>query len=71
MFIIFRSWFPCIDSFNELCTWKIEVSVDATMTAVAPGELIDTQMSNDGKLTTFYYELGIPTSACNIAIAVG
>ena len=62
---------PCIDSFNELCTWKIEISVDSTMTAVAPGDLIETRLSPDGKLNTFCYELGIPTSACNIGLAVG
>lgn len=68
---IFRMWFPCIDSYNELCTWKIEVTVEAMMVAITAGELIDTVTSSDGKEKTYVYELNVPTSACNIALAVG
>ena len=68
---MFRLWLPCIDSYNELCTWNIEVAVDPMMTAIAPGELIEANLSVDGKEKTFYYELNVPTSACNIALAVG
>lgn len=64
-------WFPCTDSYNELCTWKIEVTTDALMTVITSGDLTDTKLSPDGKLKTFYYELGVPTSASNIALAVG
>lgn len=66
-----RLWFPCIDSFSELCTWRIEVCVDAMMTAVSAGELVESALSMDGKQKTFYYDLSVPTSACNIALAVG
>ncbi|KAF6025697.1 TAF2 [Bugula neritina] len=66
-----RMWFPCIDSYNELCTWKIEVTVEAMMVAITAGELIDTVTSSDGKEKTYVYELNVPTSACNIALAVG
>ena len=27
-----RLWFPCVDSYNELCTWKLEFTVDESMT---------------------------------------
>lgn len=66
-----RQWFPCIDSYNELCTWKIEVTVDSAMTAVCSGELVESSLSTDGNQKTFFYELNVPTSACNIAMAVG
>ncbi|XP_067931725.1 transcription initiation factor TFIID subunit 2-like [Watersipora subatra] len=66
-----RLWFPCVDSCNELCTWKMEITVDAMMTAVAPGELIEAVVSADGKEKTYFYELDVPTSACNIALAIG
>lgn len=33
------AWFPCVDSSSELCTWKIEVTCETTLTAVCSGEL--------------------------------
>jgi len=36
-----RLWFPCIDSLSEICTWKIEVTADADMLVVCPGDLAE------------------------------
>lgn len=36
-------WFPCINSSNEPCTWKIEVLVDKDFTVVASGNLIEVE----------------------------
>ena len=36
-----RLWFPCVDSFSELCTWNIDVTVDKDMVAVSCGELTE------------------------------
>ena len=33
-----RLWFPCIDSFCDLCTWKLEFTVDESLTAVSCGD---------------------------------
>ncbi|XP_078698884.1 transcription initiation factor TFIID subunit 2-like [Branchiostoma floridae x Branchiostoma belcheri] len=66
-----RLWFPCVDSYSELCTWKLEFTVDAAMTAVSCGDLVDTVFTADSKKKTFHYVLSIPTSAPNIAVAIG
>lgn len=39
--LLFRLWFPCIDSLSEVCTWKIEVTADTGMFVVCPGELVE------------------------------
>lgn len=66
-----RLWFPCVDTFSEPCTWKLEFTVDKAMTAVSCGELVDTVYTPDLKKKTFHYMLTVPTAAPNIALAVG
>ena len=36
-----RLWFPCVDTLSELCTWKLEFTVDESMTAVSVGDLVE------------------------------
>lgn len=66
-----RLWFPCVDSFAEPCTWKLEFTVDENMTAVSCGDLIEVVYTPDMRRKTFHYNLNIPTCAPNIALAVG
>ena len=66
-----RLWFPCVDSYNELCTWKLEFTVDESMTAIASGDLLEVVYTPDLKRKTFHYSLNVPTSATNIGLAVG
>jgi len=66
-----RLCFPCVDSFSEPCTWKIQLTVDAAMTAVSCGDLVETVYTTDLRRKTFHYTLTIPTAAPNIAFAVG
>ncbi|KAG9510630.1 Transcription initiation factor TFIID subunit 2, partial [Fragariocoptes setiger] len=66
-----RLWFPCIDSFNEPCTWHMEYTVDAHLTAISSGELIQSVLSQDKRKKTYKYELRTPTSAFNIGLVVG
>nr|CAB3266794.1 transcription initiation factor TFIID subunit 2-like [Phallusia mammillata] len=66
-----RLWFPCIDTYSEPCTWKLEFTVDETMTAVSCGDLVETVFTPDRKRKTFHYILSIPTAAPNITLAVG
>ena len=40
-FISCRLWFPCVDSYSELCTWNIDVTVDKDMVAVSCGDLTE------------------------------
>ncbi|XP_006814911.1 transcription initiation factor TFIID subunit 2-like, partial [Saccoglossus kowalevskii] len=64
-----RLWFPCVDSYSEPCTWKLEFTVDATMTAVSSGDLIETVFTPDMRKKTYHYVLNVPTAAPNIALA--
>ncbi len=66
-----RLWFPCVDSFSEICTWKLEFTVDESMTAISCGELLEVVYTPDLKRKTFHYALGVPTAAPNIGLAVG
>jgi len=66
-----RLWFPCIDSFADPCTWKLEITVDKHLTAVSCGELSDIIMTPDLRKKTFHYSLNIPVCAPNIGMAVG
>ncbi len=60
-----RLWFPCVDSQSELCTWRLEFTVDESMTAVSCGELVETVYSHDMKWKTFHYVINTPTSGKN------
>ncbi|KAG5887800.1 hypothetical protein JTB14_019391 [Gonioctena quinquepunctata] len=66
-----RLWFPCVDSFAETCTWKLEFTVDEELTAVSNGDLIEVVYTPDMRRKTFHYSLNIPTCAPNISLAVG
>ncbi|BFZ20925.1 hypothetical protein BsWGS_23965 [Bradybaena similaris] len=66
-----RMWFPCVDSFSEPCTWKIEVTVDRQMTAVSSGDLVSVEYTEDMTEKTYHYFLSSPVAAPNIALAVG
>ncbi len=56
-----RLWFPCIDTLSELCTWKLEFTVDESMTAVSCGDLVDVVATPDMKRKTFHYVVNTPT----------
>ena len=66
-----RLWFPCVDAMSELCTWKLEFTVDESMIAVSCGDLVETVYTPDLKRKTYHYVLSVPTAAPNIALAVG
>ncbi|KAI4499551.1 hypothetical protein M0802_005447 [Mischocyttarus mexicanus] len=66
-----RLWFPCVDSFAEPCTWKLEFTVDDTMTAISCGDLVEVVFTPDMRRKTFHYVLNTPACAPNIALAVG
>ena len=60
-----------MDSYSEVCTWKLELTVDMYMTAIAPGDLIETVYTTDLRKKVYRYFLGVPTAAPNIGVAVG
>ncbi|CAG0909928.1 unnamed protein product, partial [Cyprideis torosa] len=65
-----RLWFPCLDAYSEPCTWKLEFTVDESMTAVSCGELLETTFTPDLRRKTFHYHLEAPTAAPNIGFAI-
>lgn len=69
--VLSRFWFPCVDSYSELCTWRLEFTVDASMVAVSCGDLVETVYTHDMRKKAFHYVLTIPTAAPNISLAVG
>lgn len=66
-----RLWFPCVDSFAETCTWKLEFTVDEDMTAISNGDLNEVVYTPDMRRKTYHYSLNVPTCAPNISLAVG
>ncbi|KAL7642103.1 UNVERIFIED_CONTAM: hypothetical protein RMT77_007977 [Armadillidium vulgare] len=66
-----RLWFPCIDAYNEVCTWRLEFTVEESMVAVSCGELLEIVYTTDMRRKTYHYVLNIPTAAPNIGLAVG
>lgn len=66
-----RLWFPCLDSYAEPCTWKLEFTVDEEMTAVSCGELTEVILTPDSRRKTYHYVVSTPVCAPNIALAVG
>ncbi|XP_060655277.1 transcription initiation factor TFIID subunit 2 [Drosophila nasuta] len=66
-----RLWFPCVDSFADPCTWRLEFTVDKNLTAVSCGELVEVIMTPDLRRKTFHYTVSTPVCAPNIALAVG
>jgi len=37
----YRLWFPCVDTYTELCTWSLRFVVPSNMAAVSCGELTE------------------------------
>lgn len=66
-----RLWFPCVDSYAEPCTWKLEFTIDEKLTAVSVGDLVEVVNTPDRRCKTFHYVLNTPICAPNIALAVG
>lgn len=65
-----RLWFPCIDSYSEVCTWELEFTVAAALTAISCGDLLGIYHA-EGQRKTYHYYLSVPTAAPNIGLAVG
>lgn len=66
-----RLWFPCVDSYAEPCTWKLEFTVDENMTVVSCGELVEVMMTQDLRRKTYHYVVSTPVCAPNICLAIG
>ncbi len=59
-------WFPCLNSYNEYCTWKIEVIVDEDLTVISSGSLIETELINFKTIDNCSMDLSTNVSQTNI-----
>lgn len=64
-------WLPCVMSYSEPCTWKIEITAAKNFQVVASGDLIEKKASDDQRTVTHHFFLAVPTCAPNIGLAVG
>lgn len=80
------NWFPCVNSYSEGCTWKIEILVEEQLSVIASGNLIEVEnmpqvacsSELSPELTTksanfkkYHYFLQVPTCAANIGLVIG
>jgi hypothetical protein len=65
-------WFPCINSYNEKSTWKIEITLSQQMQmcVVTSGNLIETETIGNNKIKHHFF-LQVPTSPCHIGLFIG
>lgn len=56
-------WFPCVNSYNELSTWKIEVAVEEDLKVISSGNLIEIE-----DLGTNYMMLNEDVSMSNSSV---
>ncbi|KAJ1367779.1 hypothetical protein KIN20_028769, partial [Parelaphostrongylus tenuis] len=66
-----REWLPCVDAPDQLALWRIHITCDSWLTAVASGDLVGFDNVPDKLLRTWNYQQLIPTAACNIGFVVG
>jgi transcription initiation factor TFIID subunit 2 len=75
-------WFPCVSSYTEPCTWKVEAIVEENMKVIASGNLIEVEnvpaaLANDYGLDPkkaykrYHYFAPVPTCAPNMGLVVG
>ncbi len=65
-----RTWYPCVDSFDDKATYDYFITVPDTMVAACPGTLEDIFHNHDGT-STWHWNLSnpIPTYLSSVAIA--
>uniref|UniRef100_A0A0K0CZN4 tRNA-dihydrouridine(47) synthase [NAD(P)(+)] n=1 Tax=Angiostrongylus cantonensis TaxID=6313 RepID=A0A0K0CZN4_ANGCA len=66
-----REWLPCVDASDQLSLWRIHITCDTWLTAVASGDLVSFDNDADKHLRTWNYQQLIPTAACNIGFVIG
>ncbi|KAK6031976.1 peptidase family M1 [Ostertagia ostertagi] len=66
-----REWLPCVDAPDQLALWRLHITCDSWLTAVASGDLVGFDNLADKRLRTWNYQQLIPTAACSIGFAVG
>ncbi len=62
-------WFPCIQSYNECCTWKLEITCDEELEVAASGALIETEILNEASLSDTLNRTGLEANGIGIGIA--
>ena len=58
-------WFPCLNSYNQQCTWKIEVTANEDFNVIASGNLIETETINLKTLESMETSSSVLTAGLN------
>ncbi|KAK6049699.1 hypothetical protein COOONC_12795 [Cooperia oncophora] len=66
-----REWLPCVDAPDQLALWRLHITCDSWLTAVASGDLVGFDSLPEKRLRTWNYQQLIPTAACSIGFAIG
>ncbi|KHJ91049.1 peptidase family M1 [Oesophagostomum dentatum] len=66
-----REWLPCVDAPDQLALWRLHITCESWLTAVASGDLVGFDTHADKRLRTWNYQQLVPTAACNIGFAIG
>lgn len=66
-----RCWFPCVDTVQSRPSMNIRVHVEADLTAVSVGDLVDVSIDDSETLKTFVYQHTEPIAPHNVCLAVG
>jgi len=61
-------WFPCIQSYNECCTWKLEITCDEELEVAASGTLIETEILNETLLSDTLNRTNMETSGLGMCM---
>lgn len=63
-------WFPCVASYAEFSTWKIEITCDSSLQVITTGQLIETEQVELTELKHHFF-VSQPTCAPNIGLCIG
>mmetsp|Transcript_1535 Transcript_1535/g.5363 ORF Transcript_1535/g.5363 Transcript_1535/m.5363 type:complete len:1045 (-) Transcript_1535:209-3343(-) len=67
-----QDWLPCFDTMNswDRCPYRIAITVEKEVMAICSGDLVDKQLTEEGK-HMFFYDLVYPVQASEIGVVAG
>ncbi len=65
-----KTWFPCVDNFDDKATYSLNITVDNDKKAICGGNLFSTLDNGDGT-TTWHWEMPQEISTYHISFVIG
>ena len=65
-----KTWFPCVDNFDDKATYSLHVTVDNNKKTICGGQLVNTFDNGDGT-TTWHWEMPQEISTYHISFTIG